>query len=41
VDFPKLIEGVEMFIQAQLDNFDIDFDGLVNWISDAEDYDPC
>ena len=41
VDFTKLIEGVEIFIQAQLDNFDIDFDGLVNWISDAEDYDPC
>jgi len=40
-DFTKLIEGVEIFIQAQLDNFDIDFDGLVNWISDAEDYDPC
>ena len=41
VDFPKLIEGVEMFIQAQLDNFDIDFDGLVNWSSDAEDSDSC
>jgi len=40
-DIDLLQKYVEAYITAQIDNFDIDFDEEINWISDAEDYDPC
>ena len=39
--FEDLLKFIESFIDTQMDNFDVDLDGLINWISDAEDYDPC
>jgi len=39
--FTDLLEFIEAYINAQMDNFDIDFDEEIHWISDAEDHDPC
>jgi hypothetical protein len=40
-DFDTMLKFVMSFIDTQMDNFDVDLDGLINWVSDAEDYDPC
>ena len=40
-DFSKMLEFVETYINTQMDNFDIDFDDSVSWITEAEEYDPC
>jgi hypothetical protein len=40
-NFGTLLKFLEGFIDTQMDNFDVDLDGLINWVSDAEDYDPC
>ena len=40
-NFGTLLKFVEKFIDTQMDNFDVDLDGVINWVSDAEDYDPC
>ena len=39
--FTNLLEFVDAYINAQMDNFDIDFDEEIHWVSDAEDHDPC
>lgn len=36
-----LLEFTKALITTQMDNFDIDFEGEINWISEAVDYDPC
>lgn len=40
-DFDAMLKFITAFIDTQMDNFDVDLDGLINWVSDAEDYDPC
>jgi hypothetical protein len=40
-NFTDLLNFLTSFIDTQMDNFDVDLDGLINWVSDAEDYDPC
>lgn len=40
-NFGALLKFIESFIDTQMDNFDVDLDGIINWVSDAEDYDPC
>jgi hypothetical protein len=40
-NFDEMLKFIISFIDTQMDNFDVDLDGLINWVSDAEEYDPC
>lgn len=41
LDKEKLLDYVNTYINTQLGNFDIDFDGLIHWLEDGEESDPC